>query len=95
MSNDEILAGLSEKILIHGTQESSFALKNIIEVIKSLPPDERDPLILRIMGYEEESEDPNKTTIASLCGVTGRTIRNRLKRATKKLLPFRRDYNEH
>ena|SRR5581483_1189401 len=91
IADGEYFVSLSEKLLIPATQESSLALKTLIKAIKSLPSDERNAVILRVMGYKEESEDPNKTTVATLCGVTGRTIRNRLNRATKKLLPFKED----
>lgn len=91
IGDGEYFVSLSEKLLIPATQESSLALKTLIKAIKSLPPDELNAVVLRVMGYEEESEDPNKTTVATLCGVTGRTIRNRLNRATKKLLPFKED----
>jgi hypothetical protein len=43
------------------------------------------------MGYDVESENPNKTTAATLCGVTGRTIRNRLSNAAKILSRFKED----
>jgi DNA-directed RNA polymerase specialized sigma24 family protein len=55
-----------------------------------LPPDERRAVELcHILGYDEESEDPNKRTAATICGVTGRTIRNRLKRAAARLSSYK------
>jgi DNA-directed RNA polymerase specialized sigma24 family protein len=57
-----------------------------------LPPEERDAVILcHVMGYPEESDDPAKRTAATICGVTGRTTRNRLKRAAAKLSRFKED----
>ena len=54
--------------------------------INALPEDERKAVILvHVMGYDEESDDPDKVTAATICGCTGRTIRNRLTRAAKKL----------
>ena len=42
-------------------------------------------MLCRLMGFKEESEDPRERTAATLCDVTGRTIRNRLRRALAKL----------
>jgi DNA-directed RNA polymerase specialized sigma24 family protein len=43
------------------------------------------------MGYAEEADDPAKRTAATICGVTGRTIRNRLTRAAATLSRFKED----
>jgi DNA-directed RNA polymerase specialized sigma24 family protein len=43
------------------------------------------------MGYAEEADDPATRTAATICGVTGRTIRNRLTRAAAKLSRFKED----
>ena len=68
-------------------QESTLGL---IEALQMLPPDERRAVELcHILGYDEESEDPNKRTAATICGVTGRTIRNRLKRAAARLSSYK------
>lgn len=86
---DEKLPLVSEAFRAE-TPESGLFNKEILEAIDNLPPDERKAIILcHIMGYKEESEDPNKITAATLCGVTGRTIRNRLTRAAAKLLKFK------
>jgi hypothetical protein len=56
------------------------------ERLDALPPDERKAVVLHfVMGYEIESTDPNKPTVATLCNVSGRTIRSRLKLARKRL----------
>jgi len=44
-----------------------------------------------IMGYKEESIDPDEETAATRRNCTGRTIRNRLTRAAAKLAPFKED----
>jgi DNA-directed RNA polymerase specialized sigma24 family protein len=91
-SDEEFFVRLSEKFRTPATQESTIALKNLLEAIESLPTDERDAVVLcPLMGYEVESENPNKTTGATLCGVTGRTIRNRLSNAAKILSRFKED----
>jgi hypothetical protein len=58
----------------------------LLAAIKALPDDERKAFILRY-HYELkiESQDPNETTVATLCKVSGRTISDRLKRAKAKL----------
>jgi DNA-directed RNA polymerase specialized sigma24 family protein len=71
-------------------QESTYVLEQLKEAIRSLPPDEQKAVVLcHIMGYEVESKDPEKRTAATICQVSGRTIRNRLKRATAKLASFK------
>jgi DNA-directed RNA polymerase specialized sigma24 family protein len=47
---------------------------------------ERQSVYLKyIEGLPEESEDPERLTIAKILGVTGRSVRNYLRRAEKKL----------
>lgn len=88
----DIFHRVSEAFRSTATPESNMSLHDLYKAIDNLPRDERRAVILcHIMGYEEESEDPNKTTAATLCGVTGRTIRNRLKRAAARLSRFKED----
>lgn len=42
-------------------------------------------LLYHVEGYQIESKNPAETTIATLLGVTGRTVRNRLNEAQKQL----------
>jgi DNA-directed RNA polymerase specialized sigma24 family protein len=82
----------SDARLSPATQEDSFFLKQLLQAINTLPPEEREAVILCcIMGYKEESDDPAERTAATICGVTGRTIRNRLIRARQKLSKFTED----
>lgn len=72
------------------TPETSAYLREFGKAIAALPPDERDAVILcHGLGYQEESDDPDKVTAATLCNVTGRSIRNRLTRAAAKLAKFK------
>lgn len=64
----------------------------LCDAIHALPPDEREAVALHhLMGYDIESENSEKVTVATLCGVTGRTIRNRLSRALERLARFMKD----
>jgi hypothetical protein len=56
------------------------------ELLRSLPENERVAVILCVlMEYKQESDDPQERTAASICKVSGRTIRHRLSRALTKL----------
>jgi hypothetical protein len=61
------------------------------EFLNLLPSEVRKAVVLREMGYDVESEDPAKITVATLCGVTGRTIRNRLKQAAEYLSKYNQE----
>jgi hypothetical protein len=93
LPDDEAIARRPDAILHSpATQENGLFLNQLSEAILTLPPEERDAVILcHIMGYAEDSDDPTKCTAATICGVTGRTIRNRLKRAAAKLSRFKED----
>ena len=68
-------------------QESGFELR---AALLALPQDEQRAVVLcYIMGYDVESKDPEKRTAATICGISGRTIRNRLARAAVKLSSFK------
>jgi hypothetical protein len=71
-------------------QESTLVLEQLREALNALPPDEKKAVVLcHILGYDVESEDPEKRTAATICQVTGRTIRNRLSRAAARLSSFK------
>lgn len=73
------------------TPQSVVFMEELWVAINALPFDERKAVVLvHILGFDEESEtDPEKVTAATLCHCTGRTIRNRLSRAAKKLARFK------
>jgi hypothetical protein len=72
--------------------ENSVFLNQLVHAIHTLPPEERTAVVLcHIMGYAEEADDPTKRTAATICGVTGRTIHNRLRRAAVTLSRFKED----
>lgn len=58
----------------------------IAEAINSMEEPHRTAWLLHHKeGYQIESNDPGETTVATLIGVTGRTVRNRLKEAERQL----------
>jgi len=62
------------------------------ELLSKLPPEVRKAVVLcHEMGYEVESKDPTKVTAATICGVTGRTIRNRLQEAAEYLSRYNQE----
>jgi hypothetical protein len=83
---------IREALRTPGNQEHTVQLNELLEALRKLPEDERKAVFLcRVLGFDEESEDPTKITAATLCNTTGRTIRNRLTRAAKKLAKFKED----
>ncbi|MCF2523218.1 hypothetical protein [Bradyrhizobium sp. G127] len=90
--DDEMLGRLSSMARINGAQEDSTYLPQVLRAVNDLPLDQKRAVVLcRIIGYDEESTDPNKRTAATICKVEGRTIRYRLKRADKRLKTFKED----
>lgn len=89
---EDALARFSKASWILPTQESDVARELLLKAIEALPADERRAVILvHVFGYKEESEDLKEETAATRCNCTGRTIRNRLKRAAAKLSRFKED----
>jgi hypothetical protein len=92
LDDEERLPRVSDAFQKAATQLPDVFLQQLLNAIRRLPPDERKAVILCCaFGYKEESDDPAETTAASLCGVTGRTIRNRLHRAAAKLSKFKKE----
>jgi hypothetical protein len=90
-SDEDVFARVSEAFRSQPTQVGKLLEKDLIKAINNLPPDERKAIVLcHVLGLKEESEDPSAVTAARLCGVSGRTVRNRLTRAAKKLSQFKK-----
>lgn len=83
-----ILGTLASKPDTFGVEERAELLRLVEELLDA---DERQALALRHMGYPVESENPGTTTIATLCGVSGRTIRTRLAKAEAKIAQLREE----
>jgi DNA-directed RNA polymerase specialized sigma24 family protein len=87
--DEDSIAGKFSEFQQPAMQFSGVFRDELLNAINSLPPDERRAVVLcHMLGYKAESEIPSETTAATLCRVTGRTIRNRLERAAKKLSKF-------
>ena len=70
-ADEEVFARISESLQIPEAQQNNVFLE---EVLNTLPFDERKAVILcRVLGYKEESADPNEVTAATRCNCTGRT----------------------
>ncbi len=90
ISDDEFFVKLSKEFHAEPSQEREFVLSEIKCAINDLPAEERDAVVLCcLLGYEQESKDPTKRTAATICGVTGKTIYNRLARAARRLSQFK------
>lgn len=84
--DDKSMACLSRALSTPATQEESLFKQELSEAIDALPTNERRAVALHFLhGYEVESVDPRRATVATICGVSGRTIRNRLARACATL----------
>ena len=91
-SEEDLLAKISEAMRQPATQEHNVLLLEIWKMITALPNEERQAVVLcYVMEYKVESQNPNEVTAASRCNCSGRTIRNRLARAAKKLRRYKED----
>lgn len=85
-SDEDFFAQISETFRYPASQTDDVLRNRLMKAIDELPPDQRKAMILYyVYGFPEESDDPSVTTVASLCEVTGRTVRNRLNRAVATL----------
>lgn len=85
LTDDEFFSRISERLRRSKSLEEHVR-NDLLKAVDALPADQSKAVTLcYFYGLPEESEDPSVTTAASLCGVTGRTIRNRLRRAIATL----------
>jgi DNA-directed RNA polymerase specialized sigma24 family protein len=88
--NEKRVAHLPEALRTRGMQLPNVQLAELLDAINSLPSDGPKAVMLCcVLGCKQESDDPSEKTGADLCGVTPRTIRNRLNRAAQKLSQFK------
>jgi hypothetical protein len=84
--DDQVPKMLDEALSCRASQGDDLARD---EMLNALPAAIREAVVLcHLMDYEVESEDATKVTAATLCKVTGRTIRNRLAKAAAYLKHF-------
>jgi len=72
-------------------QLSACNRSELLAAAEKLDPEVREALWLRHIGYEVESKDPDKRTVARIQGVSGRTVWKRIARAVETLSPFFQD----
>lgn len=66
--------------------------EQLLKAIRALPDHVREAVTLvRQLGYKIESTDRNEATAATICGVAGRTIRNRLAEGATLLKNFKEE----
>jgi hypothetical protein len=85
-TDDEFLSEVLGAFQQPATQFDHALRQSLLKAIDTLAPDQCKAVMLYyFFGYPLESEDPSIETVASRCGVTPRTIRNRLSRAVATL----------
>lgn len=92
LDGENALAKLSAAAQSPARQEHLTYLGQVFDHIKTFPAEIREAIILvAIQGYKIESEDPDEVTAATLCRVSGRAIRKRLKKAATLLITFQQE----
>lgn len=85
-SHEEIPDQVIEAVQSPNTVENAVIQRELREAIDTLTDDERRAVNLYyVEGYKIESKNPAEETVATICNVSGRTIRNRLAKAIAKL----------
>lgn len=83
---DEVLARIADLRGDTDNPEAQVFRKQVYNAILALPEEERKALLLvHYYGFKIESENASEITAATLCNVSGRMIRYRLKNAIAKL----------
>lgn len=89
---ENALVRLSAAAQSPARQENLTYLGQVLEFLNTLSPEDRQAVTLvAIEGYKIESEDKDEVTAATLCGVSGRAIRKRLKKAATLLKNFQQE----
>lgn len=90
-SDDETaLAAVSQAFRTPAGQEGYVLGREVQQAMRTLPAKVRKAVILvHVLGYDVESNDPSKVTAATLCGCSGRNIRYLLSRAAAALSRFK------
>lgn len=92
LDEENTLAKLSLAAQSPPRQEQYAYLAEVGKFLATLSPEDREALILvAIKGYKIESEDADEETAATICGVSGRAIRKRLKKVASLLKEFQEE----
>lgn len=92
LDDDAALAAASQAFRTQAGQESHVLGREVQRVLRTLPAQVRKAVILvHVLGYDVESNDPSKVTAATRCGCSGRNIRYLLSRAAAALSRFKED----
>ena len=92
LDDDDALAAVSQAYRTRPGQESHILGDEVQRALRALPPQVRKAVILvHVLGYDVESNDPSKVTAATQCGCSGRNIRYLLARAAAALSRFKED----
>ena len=84
-AHDSLMAEI-EKLKELATEDDGESVQRLRMAVEQLPPDEREAVVLvYYLGYAIEPNNKTKETAATICGVSSRTIFNRLARAIKRL----------
>jgi len=75
----------AENALGMTTAEYKIFREQALRSIDVLPHDEREPIRLLLQGHKIDAKDPDEMTIAKICDVNERTVRNRIKRGVERL----------
>lgn len=92
LDDDDALAAVSQAYRTPAGQEGHVLASEVRRALRTLPPQVRKAVILvHVLGYDIESNDPQKVTAATRCGCSGRNIRYLLSRAAAALSRFKED----
>lgn len=85
-ADEKFLSDLAERLRERHPIVDLDLRETILDALDMLPPDQCKAIVLFYYhGLPIESEDPAVTSVASACGVTGRAIRYRMKKALTTL----------
>ena len=92
LDDENALARLSQAAQSPAQQENFVYLGEINNFLETMSPEDREAVMLvAVRGYKIEFEVPDETTAATICGVSGRAIRKRLKKVATLLKQFQQE----
>lgn len=92
LEDDAALSAVSKAFRTPAGQEGHVFGREVQQALRTLPARVRKAVVLvHVLGYDVESNDPSKVTAATLCGCSGRNIRYLLSSAAAALSRFKED----